>query len=299
MRGESNSGRPRTRERLSKLLREGGDVLSVDSAARILGIGSEDAAKSLARWCNQGWLSRIKRGVYVPVPIEAKGKERAIEDAWIIIRDLFGPAYVGGWSAAEHWDLTEQIFRDVFVFTARTVPKGHQVFHNIPFVVTHTPLAHQFGTKTVWKKQKKLSLSDPTRTIVDMLSCPWTGGGIQHVIDCFRAYAKSTHFNVEQLVNYADRLGNVAVFKRLGFLAERLLGDSHVLTMACRLRLSKGNAQLDPAIKGDRLVTRWRLFVPSTLAIETTQRPAIPRVSDVDSPVRLEDRATLGSARSA
>jgi predicted transcriptional regulator of viral defense system len=266
---ESNSGRQRTRERLSKLLREGGDVLSVESAARILGTGSEEAAKSLARWCNQGWLSRIKRGVYVPVPIEAMGTERAIEDAWVIIPDLFGPAYVGGWSAAEHWDLTEQIFRDICVFTARAVAKRHQVFHNIPFVVTHTPLEQQFGTKTVWKKQKKLSVSDPTRTIVDMLSCPWRGGGIQHVIDCFREYAKSPHFNADQLVNYADRLGNAAVFKRLGFLAERLLGDSHALTVACRSRLSKGNAQLDPAIKGDRLVTRWRLFVPSTLTIET------------------------------
>jgi len=266
---ESNSGRPRTRERLSKLLREGGDVLAVESAARILGTGSEEAAKSLARWCNQGWLSRIKRGVYVPVPIEAMGTERAIEDAWVIIPDLFGPAYVGGWSAAEHWNLTEQIFRDICVFTARAVAKRHQVFHNIPFVVTHTPLEQQFGTKTVWKRQKKLSVSDPTRTIVDMLSCAWRGGGIQHVIDCFREYAKSPHFNADQLVNYADRLGNAAVFKRLGFLAERLLGDSHALTVACRSRLSKGNAQLDPAIKGDRLVTRWRLFVPSTLTIKT------------------------------
>jgi predicted transcriptional regulator of viral defense system len=265
----ANSGRLRTRERLGKLLREGGDVLSVAKSARILGISNEDAAKTLARWCSQGWLSRIKRGVYVPVPIESVSKDQALEDAWIVIPDLFGPAYVGGWSAAEHWDLTEQIFRDICVFTARSVAKRHQVIHNIPFVVTHVELDQQFGMKTVWKKEKKLSVSDPTRTIVDMLSNPWTGGGIQHVIDCFKQYVKSSHFNAEQLVEYAERLGNAAVFKRLGFLAERLLDENHFLAIACKSRLSKGNAQLDPAMKGDKLVTRWRLFVPSRLSIGT------------------------------
>lgn len=265
----TNNGRSQTRMRLGKLLREGGDVLTVENTARILEVGNEDAAKTLARWCKQGWLSRIKRGVYVPVPVESISEDRALEDAWIVIPDLFGPAYVGGWSAAEHWDLTEQIFRDICVFTARPVAKRNQVIHNIPFVVTHVASERQFGTKTVWKKEKKLSVSDPTRTIVDMLSNPWAGGGIEHVVDCFKNYIKSPHFNSKLLVEYADRLGNAAVFKRLGFLAERLLGEDDFLVTACKSRLSKGNAQLDPAMKGDKLVTRWRLFVPSMLSFGT------------------------------
>lgn len=263
------SGRSRTRERLGKLLRDGGDVLSVVSAARILGTSSDDAAKALARWCSQGWLSRIKRGVYIPVPIEAIGTDRTLEDAWIVVPDLFDPAYVGGWSAAEHWDLTEQVFRDICVFTSRAVAKRHQVIHDVPFVVTHVPQSQLFGTKPVWKKAKNILVSDPSRTIVDMLSNPWTGGGIEHVFDCFKQYAASSHFNAEQLVNYADRLGNAAVFKRLGFFAERLFGNEHLLVSASKSRLSKGNAQLDPALKGDRLITRWRLFVPSALALRT------------------------------
>ncbi len=266
----AKNGRSRTRERLGKLLREGGDVLTVENAARILGgISSEDAAKALARWSKQGWLSRIKRGVYVPVPVESISNNRALDDAWIIIPDLFGPAYVGGWSAAEHWDLTEQVFRDICVFTVRPVAKRHQLIHNIPFVVTHVAADNQFGTKIVWKKEKKLSVSDPSRTMVDMLSNPWAGGGIEHVIDCLKHYIKSSHFNGAQLVDYADRLGNAAVFKRLGFLAERLLGGNHSLVTACKSRLSKGNAQLDPALKGDKLITRWRLFVPAMLSFET------------------------------
>ncbi len=259
----------RSRERLGKLVREGGEVLTVSGAARILGGDNGEIAKTLARWCSQGWLSRIKRGVYVSVPVEATSTDRAIEDAWVLVPELFGPAYIGGWSAAEHWDLTEQIFRDICVFSARPVPKRNTVIHNIPFVVTHAPTEQHFGTKSIWKKETKILVSDPVKTIVDMLANPWTGGGIQHVTDCLNEFFKSTHFNPDRLVEYADRLGNGAVFKRLGFLASQNLGESHPLIDACKSRLSKGNAQLDPSLKGNRLITRWRLFVPAKLPIET------------------------------
>jgi len=268
MMGNAESGRSKTRQRLSKLLREGGDVLTVENAARILESTNADTAKALARWSKQGWLSRIKRGVYVPVPVESISSNRALEDAWVVVPELFGPAYIGGWSAAEHWDLTEQVFRDICVFTTRSVARRHQVIHAIPFVVTHVSADQLFGTKSVWRKEKKLAVSDPTRTIVDMLSSPWTGGGIEHVIDCFKQYLKSEHVDAEKLIAYADRLRNAAVFKRLGFLAEQLLAADHPLVTDCKARLSKGNAQLDPALKGDKLVTRWRLFVPSALSFQ-------------------------------
>lgn len=258
----------KSRERLGKLLREGGELLTVDDTASILDIGNEDAAKALARWRNQGWFTRIKRGVYAAVPIEAETTERALEDAWIVIPELFAPAYVGGWSAAEYWDFTEQIFRNICVFTARPVTKRHQIIHHIPFVVTHTAIENQFGTKPVWKKEKKILVSDPSKTIIDMLSNPWAGGGIQHVIDCLKHYFKSSHFKEEQLIEYAMQLGNGAVFKRLGFLASHLLGDTHPVTIACEAHLSKGNAQLDPNLKGNKLITRWRLFIPANLVVD-------------------------------
>jgi len=265
---EAQNKSSRSRERLSKLIREGGELLTVEHAARILDVNNDEAAKTMARWRNQGWLSRVKRGVYVAVPVEAVSAERALEDAWVLIPELFGPAYVGGWSAAEHWDLTEQIFRDICVFSARPVAKRQQVMHNIPFVVTHAAPEQHFGTKPVWKKEQKILVSDPAKTIVDMLSNPWTGGGIQHVTDCLKQFFKSAHFNADQLVEYAAKLANGAVFKRLGFLTSQTLGENHPLIAACEARLTKGNAQLDPTHKGDRLITHWRLFVPSGLSFK-------------------------------
>ena len=39
--------------------------------------------------------------------------EQVVQDPWILVPALFAPAYIGGRTAAEHWDLTEQIFRDI------------------------------------------------------------------------------------------------------------------------------------------------------------------------------------------
>lgn len=112
-----------SRVKLAKLLRESKGSISVRQAAAILGVSAKDAAKTLARWTKQGWLSRVRRGLYVSVPLESSTGNIALEDPWIIADRLFAPCYVGGWSAAEHWGLTEQIFRSVLVMTT-TKPRN-------------------------------------------------------------------------------------------------------------------------------------------------------------------------------
>ena len=69
---------------------------------------------------------------------------------------------------------------------------------------------------------------------------------------------------IKKLIEYGERLGNGAVFKRLGFLAESVTTE---LTLAelCRARLTAGNAKLDPALDCKRLVSRWRLLHSANL----------------------------------
>jgi hypothetical protein len=73
----------------------------------------------LAAWSRAGWLARVRRGAYVPVPIESPSADIALEDPWTVATAMFAPCYIGGWSAAEHWGLTEQIFRSLCVMTTK------------------------------------------------------------------------------------------------------------------------------------------------------------------------------------
>ena len=95
--------------------------MHIEDAARALDVPRGRAAKLLSRWTNQGWLRRVGTGTYVPVQLELLDSEQVVQDPWILVPALFAPAYIGGRTAAEHWDLTEQIFRDIVVFTARAV----------------------------------------------------------------------------------------------------------------------------------------------------------------------------------
>jgi predicted transcriptional regulator of viral defense system len=187
--------------------------------------------------------------------------DQAIEDPWALIPDLFGPAYVGGASAAHHWDLTEQLFRTVFVYTARPVQRRNHAIQGTEFVVRHVAAENLFGTRSLWHGRTRIQVSDVHRTIVDMLNTPADGGGIRHVADCLRTYVGRDNADPGRLIAYADRLGNGAVFKRLGFLAEHGGGPAR-LVEACAARLTKGVVKLDPIVASPRLLRRRRLWLP-------------------------------------
>lgn len=251
------------REQLAAVLRASGELVRVGDAARVLGISRYSAAKSLARWEGRHWLKRVRRGLYVPIPLSLTADENVLEDPWTLVPELFAPGYIGGATAAHHWDLTEQIFRTVFVYTTRSVRAKEETIQSFPFELRHIAEDRMFGTSTLWRGRAKILLSDVHRTVVDLLDDPSAGGGIRHVEGCLQSYLAAKDADLSRLLSYAERLGNGAVFKRLGFLGERLHMPAD-LVAACAQRLTKGNAKLDPTLPSPRLVKRWRLAVPDS-----------------------------------
>jgi predicted transcriptional regulator of viral defense system len=254
------------RKRLSAVLRGSKGTIEVRETASILKTTDSVAAKMLARWAAKGWLSRVRRGIYVPVPLDSKTANIALEDPWLVAQRLYSPCYVGGWSAAEYWDLSEQIFRTIVVMTTQRPRVRKVTIKGADFLLRTIPSKDLFGLKPVWRGQVKVNVSDPTRTILDMLSDPQLGGGIRTVVDMFMNYLNSKEKNLDSLIQYADKLGNGAVFKRLGFILEGVSPTDQKTLGECRERLTKGNSKLDPSLPSDRLITGWRLWVPEKWA---------------------------------
>jgi predicted transcriptional regulator of viral defense system len=188
-----------------------------------------------------------------------------LDDGWVLVPTLFVPGYVGGRTAAEHWDLTEQIFKDIVVITGRPIRHKTVERQGFQFTLKHLTPEKIFGTTHVWRHHTKVLVSDVHRTIVDILDDPPLGGGIQHIAECLSAYFKRSDRNDQKLIDYTERLGNGAVFKRLGFLAARMAGGDR-LTEMCHQRLSSGIASLDPTINSPRIISRWRLRIPEMWA---------------------------------
>jgi predicted transcriptional regulator of viral defense system len=252
---------PASRARLAAVLRAAREVVSVDVASKSLGIGRREAAKLLSRWQGQGWLRRVGHGLYVPVPLDLAGNEQVITDPWVLVPTLFGQSYIGGWTAAHHWELTEQLFNETLVFTTRRVTVKQVIAQGAPFLLRNVNPKRLFGLKTLWRGSARVAISDPARTLVDMIAAPEVGGGIDHVAECLGTYLRGKTVDRELLIRHANEFGNGAVFKRLGFLAATQLDDKR-LADECRARLTHGYARLDPSLHTTKLITTWRLWVP-------------------------------------
>ena len=252
---------PKGRRDLATVARHASDLVRIEDAASALGISRSAATKLLWRWARQGWLRRVGPGTYALAQLDSIDREQVLDDPWLLVPTLYAPGYVGGWTAAEHWDLTEQLFRPIVVMTTRPVHRKHGVHHGTSFLLCHIHPRKLFGTQTVWRRRTRVSVSDVHRTVVDLLDDPVVGGGGQHVADCLAAYFSHPERDDESLLRRAELLGNGAVFKRLGFLAEQ--HDETALTEACRTNLTSGYAKLDPTLPCPTPVHRWRLSIPA------------------------------------
>jgi predicted transcriptional regulator of viral defense system len=251
-----------TRARLVEVLRGTKRIFTIKETARILGMSNTATAKMMARWVEQGWLIRVRRDAYMAVPPEARSPDDVSEDPLIVASRVFDPCYLGGWTAAEQWGLTEQIFRTIMVITTRKLSIRRVKIRSSEFLIKTISQYRFLGIKNVWRDNSKISFSDPTKTIVDMLSDPALAGGSRMLFQMLKVYLSSKDYDSGLLLDYCAKMNNGAIYKRLGYLLEQSGSADTDLLNEIRKKMTTGNAKLDPAIPCKTLVTRWRLFIP-------------------------------------
>jgi predicted transcriptional regulator of viral defense system len=250
------------RARLTALHRGTSAPFSVQEAAGILQMPTAAARRFLAYLASRGWLARVRRNLYVTVPLDATAPAQWREDPWIVAARAFAPCYVGGWSASEHWGLTEQLFRAVVVLTAMPVRDRHPTIQDTPFHLKVLPESRLFGAVVVWRRGVRVQVSDPSKTVVDLLDDPALGGGMRHVAEIVAAYFDGELRRDATLLEHAERMNNRTIYKRLGYLLETLAVPADELLAVCRERKSSGFSRLDPALPPrSPFLRRWNLSV--------------------------------------
>ena len=185
-----------------------------------------------------------------------------VEDPWIVANKLFQPCFIGGWSASEHWGFTEQIFDSIVVFTLQRVRKSKVEIQQRTFILKSVSRKKFFGTKSIWRQQTKLKISDPVRTVVDILNDPYIGGGMKHAAMVIANYFESESREDNKLLDYMKQMKNKTLYKRLGYLIETLELDACNLLKVCEKNISKGYSAFDPSMSNKgKIVRRWNLRV--------------------------------------
>src|SRR5258708_2824934 len=107
-------------------------------------------------------------GVSYPLPSAAAHHPAAwSEDALIVAGAIWSPCYFTGWTAANHWALTDQVFRSTIVKTTGRVRSSSVQVLEHEYVLSHVmPRDIEWGMRTEWRTEVRLQFADQARTVV-------------------------------------------------------------------------------------------------------------------------------------
>lgn len=244
---------------LSSLAEKNKTIFELADIVAELGCSYEYAKVLVNKLAGKKWVTPLKRGTYLIVPLSAGAEPKYTEHEFVIASKLVSPYYIAYWSALNFHGLTEQTPFTVFVATTKRRTNKAILGTGYKFVTLDKKKFFGFEARPIGSH--KVDLSTLEKTLADALDHPEYCGGIGEVAKAlWNANGKAS---LETLVDHASRMRNGAILKRLGFLVE-LLGlkadDRLVKTM--RRLISKGFSKLDPTAPRKGLhLTRWNLLV--------------------------------------
>lgn len=239
------------------------NVVSAEDLMEAFKMSQSQANLVVCRLHKKGWLQRLKRGAYSVVPMESNSVASVPENPQALAIELFKPCYISGWSASEHWDLTEQIFNSIHVSTSNIVKQKRLEISSIIFELQHIQDKYfEFGLEKYWHGSHQIAVSDLHRTVVDILNVPAMGGGALLVAEMVKSYFSRADKDLEKLLLYTEKMQKGTVAKRLGFLAEKFSSPPAEWLLRCQKLITKGISLLDPdgPNKGE-IVSRWNLRI--------------------------------------
>lgn len=251
------------RIKLAAVLEAAKGIITPSIVSKALNLPLQESGRILSRWHTHGWIKRIKHGVYIPIAVDDMTGDSTIEDPWILVDRLYTPGYIGGFSAVKHWDFSEQLFEKTTFFTTKKIKDKYPRIGNSYFQLKNISEYKNFGTQTVWRDNVKILVSDPSKTIVDLLDDPGVVGGMRVVRDIFLEYKESTLFNPGKIVQYSEKMKNKTIYKRLGFLMETIGLYDLIIEYDLQNKISAGYSLFDPCVKNTSTTRKWNLKIPS------------------------------------
>ncbi len=221
-------------------------------------VGPSAAPKTASSLARKGVLDRVGRGVYVVRPLRAIAAPWSISTFAAVAALLEGQRYyVGGPAALTLHRITTQAYGsvvDVFVMghrRPRELGGARIVFH------TATPGTLDYGVTTIQIEGNALSLSDPERTLLDLLEHPRLLGNPETFAT---VRAATTRIHLPRLLDYALHWPNLSTCQRLGVLLERAGTPSSTLApLADRVRVAGVAAMLRQAPRRGHTHSVWRI----------------------------------------
>jgi predicted transcriptional regulator of viral defense system len=237
-------------------------------AAAVRGRGRAAATvhSHLARWLRQGRIARVKRGVFVRREAGTGGS--AALDLIALASRMAPDAAVAYHTALEAHGTAQSLFeRLTFVSWTKARPMTFRGRQFVPVRPRASLLNGDRGEAWIERADRsglEIRLTDPERTVADVLDRPDLAGGVDEV---WRSLLSVPALDTGHLEEYVRLLGSRTLAARVGFFLESRREELAVPTPVLerlRLLIPRSPVLLDRRRRG-RLVARWALIVPEDL----------------------------------
>jgi len=250
----------------SDLVSEGNTIITLDDLEMKTGsrLGARKMASSLER---KRWLERLGKGVYLVLSLNAGRKPEWTEDGYYIASKMAKEYYIGFYNMLNHYGWTEQIPMKIIVAVHKPL-KSRKIL-GVDYEFVSLGKGKFFGIEKRRIGTHEILVSDKEKTLVDALDHPEYCGGIEEVAKC--VFNAKTDVDWKKVIEYAGKLGNGAVFKRLGYIAEEMeLGFEKDVIGALREGVTKGYSSLYPGGKKEGAFnSRWNLIINANIGKRT------------------------------
>lgn len=183
------------------------DIFSIETIPKLLNQKISDLKEILENLEHKGFLSRIEKGKYC----RATFRDELVIGSFIAIQGA-----VAYWTALNRHGLTEQFANTVFIQTTH-VKKSKTIF-GVPYKFVKISISKQTGIIQEGYGNRVFQMTSLEKTLVDCFDLPQYSGGYAELI---RAFAQA-ELNSHKLIHCCCAVNNIAVIKRMGFLADLL-----------------------------------------------------------------------------
>ena len=180
-------------------------IFEIQNLKNTLDLDNRKINEIVENLVDKGFLSRIERGKYC---------RANFRDENVIGTFLAKESAVAYWSALNLHGLTEQFPNKIFIQTTQL--KKEIEFAGTTYQFVKIQPNKRIGVVFNGYGNYKYSITDIEKTIIDCFDLPQYSGGFAELIRAFY----SAKLNAQKLIDYCNTVNNVAVIKRLGFLAE-------------------------------------------------------------------------------
>ena len=231
-------------------------IFTFKDAKRISSVNNDVLKIILFRLERNGWIERIEKGKYLVIPLGSKKKEYTINE-FVIGSVLVDPSVISYWSSLNYHGLTDQIPKTVFIQTTSRKKNQNIEIFGIRYRIIRISAKKMFGLEKIWFGDEQLIFTDKEKTIIDCLDKLHYSGGIFTIAEAI----KNNDLDRKKIIEYAQRIGNSGVIRRLGYIYDFFDIPIDLPTVHTRNYL-----YLDPTMPNKKICDRkWKLYTNANL----------------------------------